>query len=90
MIMNHDVLMAVFMIATIPPLLVLMWWSRKNLQGIDWERMRKIKEARFMAKVPHAVHLWSNLLLAIQEHKSEDEIKKCADDVCEYINNMPK
>jgi hypothetical protein len=88
--MNHDVLIAIFILVTVLPLLVLMWWSSTSLQGIDWERMRKIKEARFMAKVPHAVHLWSNLLLAIQEHKSEDEIKKCMDDVREYINNMPK
>ena len=88
--MNHDVLIAIFILVTVLPLLVLMWWSSTSLQGIDWELMRKIKEARFMAKVPHAVHLWSNLLLAIQEHKSEDEIKKCMDDVREYINNMPK
>lgn len=88
--MNHDVLMAVFMIATIPPLLVLMWWSRKNLQGIDWERWLKIREALIIARLPHAVHLWRNLLLAIQEQKSEDEIKKCTEDVREYLELMTK
>ena len=88
--MNHDALMVILMLVTIPPLLALMWWSMASLQGIDWERMRKIKEARIMANVPHAVHLWRNLLLAIQEQKSEDEIKKCTNDVCEYLSIMTK
>jgi hypothetical protein len=88
--MNHDALIAILILATIPPLLVLMWCSRASLQGIDWERRLKIREALIIARLPHAVHLWRSLLLAVQEQKSEDEIKKCTKDVREYLELMAK
>jgi hypothetical protein len=86
--MTHDVLIAVFMLVSILTLLLVMWWSRGSLQGIDWERRRKIKEARIMAMLPHLVQLWQNLLYAVRDHKSDDEIKKLSGDIEEYIRLM--
>jgi len=88
--MNHDVLMAVFMLVTIPPLLVIMWWSRKGLQGIDWEHRFEVRERLLMARLPHAITLWRNLLEAFRDNKPEEEKKKCAKQVYDYIELMTK
>jgi hypothetical protein len=88
--MNHDALMAVFMLVTIPPLLVIMWCNKKRLQGIDWERSRKIKEVRIMVMLPHSVQLWRNLLESVRDDKPEEEQTKCAKEVYDYIKLMTK
>ena len=88
--MNHDVLMAVLMLVTIPPLLVVLWLSRKSLNGIDWERSRKIKEARIMVMLPHSVRLCRNLVESVRDNQSEEEQKKRAKEVYEYIKLMAK
>ena len=86
--MNHEMLIAVLMLVSIPPLLVIMWWSKKGLQEIDWDRREKRKLGRIEAMLPHAVQLWKNLFMAIQDKKTEEEIKRCVDEVSDYIKLM--
>jgi hypothetical protein len=67
-----------------------MWWSSTSLQGIDWERSRKIKEARIMVMLPHSVRLCRNLVESVRDNQSEEEQKKRAKEVYEYIKLMAK
>jgi hypothetical protein len=90
--MNHDVLIAVLMLVTLPPLILLMAWSKSGIVDIHsdafWERRLKIKQARIMAMVPHAVQLWLNLLEAVRDNKPKEEQEKCAKEVSDYIKLM--
>jgi len=85
--MSHDLLVPILMLVSIPALLLLGALS-KSQREINWERRKKIKEALIMARLPHCVQLWRNLLIAIQDKKSESEIKKRVDEIEDYIKFM--
>ena len=87
--MNHYVLIAIFMLLTVPPLLLVMAWSKSQIE-LNNKKADYWREKRFMIMLHHAVILWRNLLEAIHGNKSEDEIKKLTDELANHIQDMTK
>jgi len=79
-------MIAIFMLATIPPLLGPHVVEQKGLQGIDWERRLKIREALIIARLPHAVHLWRNLLLTFKNKNRKMKLRSVRK-MCANISN---
>jgi hypothetical protein len=89
--MNHDVLIMIFILATILFLLPITWLSKYQIMDdAFWKRREEAHLKRIMAMLPHSIYLWKNLLEGFQNNVSEDEKNKLAKEVSDYIKIMAR